>query len=498
MMKFKAADLKRDFSDNDACLEWLKNQLYPKGIECPNCKKITRHHKSSTKPYYICNVCGDHVHPTAGTIFQKSSTPLKIWFQVIGKMAETKCKVSAREIQREFGVTYKTAWRMVRKSKEFIKENHLLSDDKEILSGVINTESPSIPEMGKDTVLKVSNVSYRECYSGIDTTQDESARKYYSKRDRTARLLKLQMLLSQNPQGLYIEEIANKCSISKRTAYRDLMALESELGVPIWEEGSRRGVTDGYFLPPVNFTLPEAIIIFIAQRTMRKTERIYNPTIASLFTKLNSIVPTPLGKKIQYSLEYVEKQPPEEKRKIDNMNKLMQAWLSQHKVKINYQYRDEEKPLERIIEPRFFEPSITGGLYLIAFCHLKKAVCAFKLKHVVGEVNILPDSYEIPEDFNAEKLLDEAWGVHFENDIETVKLHFKPGEDNSILETYIHPSQTIEALEDGSVIISLKVRDSIRFRNWILGWGDSLEVLEPQTLRNQIRDSIKSLAHIYS
>jgi predicted DNA-binding transcriptional regulator YafY len=95
------------------------------------------------------------------------------------------------------------------------------------------------------------------------------------------------------------------------------------------------------------------------------------------------------------------------------------------------------------------------------------------------------------------KLLNDAWGVGFENEIETVKLYLKPSADISILETRIHPSQTIEMLEDGSVIISLKVRDSVRFQNWILGWGDSVEVLEPQTLRNQIRDSIKLLSNIY-
>ena len=57
------------------------------------------------------------------------------------------------------------------------------------------------------------------------------------KTDRTARLLKVEHLLYQNPKGLMIEEIARLCGVSKRTTYRDLKALESELSVPIWEEG---------------------------------------------------------------------------------------------------------------------------------------------------------------------------------------------------------------------------------------------------------------------
>ena len=86
--------------------------------------------------------------------------------------------------------------------------------------------------------------------------------KSYMKRDRTARLFRVQMLLSEYPHGIRVEEIADKCSISKRTAYRDLNALESELGVPIWEEGNKRGVAEGYFLTPISFTRVEAMDFF--------------------------------------------------------------------------------------------------------------------------------------------------------------------------------------------------------------------------------------------
>ena len=93
--------------------------------------------------------------------------------------------------------------------------------------------------------------------------------KTFQKRDRTARLLKLQLLLSQYPNGIRVEKIAEKCSVSKRTAYRDLIALESELGVPLWEEGNKRGVAEGYFLPPIRFTQIEAANLFLAIRLLR-------------------------------------------------------------------------------------------------------------------------------------------------------------------------------------------------------------------------------------
>ena len=123
MIKFPVEKLAAGFADNEACLEWLKNQRYPDGIECPVCRKITKHHKVSKSPCYACDSCGHHIYPAAGTIFSKSSTPLITWFKLISKIYSSKGKISARQIQREFGMTYKTAWRMVKKIEEFLKEN---------------------------------------------------------------------------------------------------------------------------------------------------------------------------------------------------------------------------------------------------------------------------------------------------------------------------------------------------------------------------------------
>lgn len=120
-----------------------------------------------------------------------------------------------------------------------------------------------------------------------------------AKTDRTARLLKVEHILYQNPKGLMIEEIARLCDVSKRTTYRDLIALESELGVPIWEEGSKRGIVEGHFLPPVQFTLPEALNIFLAARLMLNYAHRYGPNMASTFIKLSSVVPPPLREQIQ-------------------------------------------------------------------------------------------------------------------------------------------------------------------------------------------------------
>ena len=114
-----------EYPDNDSCLEWLKNFLYPAGIVCINtkCKKfneITPHHKIKGRMCYSCDYCGNHVYPMANTIFEGSTTPLKYWYHAIFIMSSTRCGISAKQLQREIGVTYKTAWRMFNKIRDML------------------------------------------------------------------------------------------------------------------------------------------------------------------------------------------------------------------------------------------------------------------------------------------------------------------------------------------------------------------------------------------
>jgi transposase len=121
--KYTINDFNKDFPNDDTCLEWLKNYLYPDGIYCEKCKKITKHYRVSGRTAYACDMCGNHIYPMAGTIFEKSVTPLRLWFYAIFLMSATRCGISAKQIQRETDVTYKTAWRMFKQIRSLLQEN---------------------------------------------------------------------------------------------------------------------------------------------------------------------------------------------------------------------------------------------------------------------------------------------------------------------------------------------------------------------------------------
>jgi transposase len=138
MERYGLRDFERDFPDDDACLEWLREYLYPEGIFCKVCDAVTKHHRVRSRPSYSCDRCGRHEHPTAGTIFQDSRTPLRLWFRAIFLMAQTRCGISAKQIERDLGVTYKTAWRM------FHLIRSLLVEDVTDLDGAVEVDETYI------------------------------------------------------------------------------------------------------------------------------------------------------------------------------------------------------------------------------------------------------------------------------------------------------------------------------------------------------------------
>jgi transposase-like protein len=122
-LRYTFLNFQRDFPTDDACLESIKEQRYPGGVaDCHKCEKPRKHYRVTGRTAFACESCGNHIYPLAGTIFEKSSTALRIWFHAMYLMGSTRCGISAKQIQRETGVTYKTAWRMFHQIRKLMHE----------------------------------------------------------------------------------------------------------------------------------------------------------------------------------------------------------------------------------------------------------------------------------------------------------------------------------------------------------------------------------------
>jgi transposase len=142
---FSFMEFMRDYPDDAACLEHLWRTRYaPDGehAECPKCERERVFRRYATKQgrqSWCCTGCGHHVHPTAGTIVEKSSTSLHLWYYAMYLMTSTRCGLSAKMLEREIGVSYKTAWRMLN-----LIRNKLMVDDTGPLCGDVEVDEASV------------------------------------------------------------------------------------------------------------------------------------------------------------------------------------------------------------------------------------------------------------------------------------------------------------------------------------------------------------------
>jgi transposase len=124
------------FPDDDACLSHIMEVRYGTRHVCGKCGVEGTFHKLANRRAFSCAHCGDHVYPTAGTIFQDSRTPLQVWFYAIYLFVTTRHGVSGKELERTLGVTYKTAWRMGQQIRKLMTA----ADSFETLKGHIEAD----------------------------------------------------------------------------------------------------------------------------------------------------------------------------------------------------------------------------------------------------------------------------------------------------------------------------------------------------------------------
>jgi transposase len=114
-MRFTVNQFNERFSTDDVCLDYMFEQTYGKMPVCSKCGVVEpSYYRVRSRKCYECKDCGYQLHPLANTIFHKSSTSLRDWFYVIYLFSVAKNGVSAKEVERHLGVTYKTAWRIAR------------------------------------------------------------------------------------------------------------------------------------------------------------------------------------------------------------------------------------------------------------------------------------------------------------------------------------------------------------------------------------------------
>lgn len=315
--------------------------------------------------------------------------------------------------------------------------------------------------------------------------------------------------LLANPQGVTIDDMAEKLAVDRRSVYR-IMNIIEELGFPIYDQRvwfdrrKRWKLMESYLKKLPNMSLPEVNLTFseiIALHMLKGQAGIFKGTeievyIRRAFEKLSMFVPKDtLGKidKIKALFISPSKKAKDYAGKEKIIEMVTQAVLEKKTCRIKYHSFSGDKIKSFLIDPlHFFEHE--GGLYLFvnatAYGHIR-ILAVERIK----EVTPTTSTFEYPSNFDPTENLESAFDITLEKPIQ-VKIWFSADQARYIKERTWSRTQRIEDQLDGSSILSMTTSGRRDIKRWVLSYGAEARLLEPEELRKEIASELNSaLSH---
>ncbi|UQZ33468.1 YafY family transcriptional regulator [Paenibacillus sp. PK3_47] len=307
--------------------------------------------------------------------------------------------------------------------------------------------------------------------------------------NKTDRMLAI-MLELQRSRRVRAGDLATKFETSVRTIYRDIQAL-SEGGVPVVSApGQGYSLPDGYFLPPVSFTAEEAVALLAGADFIRRHfDAYYSDSAAAGCAKLEAVLPERVradADRIRASMRLVPGGREDERGKA-GLEAVRRAVL--HKRKLRFLYGGYPAGKEDVRTDRTVHPYglalLQGAWVLIAYCELREAVRHFRLSRMDG-MELLEETFAVPAGFTYT-----AYTPPDDREL-VVKIRLSPAAARQVQEEgYFYIDSAEDAGEE--LELRLRVRRVEEILRWLLGWGAEARVLEPEFLRERVRQEAKKI-----
>jgi CRISPR-associated endonuclease/helicase Cas3 len=315
-------------------------------------------------------------------------------------------------------------------------------------------------------------------------------------------LKRIEDLLRVHKGGLIIAEIARRIGVNRSTVWRyytngDLSPLCYEMNA----DGRIRLDAEKLRFS-VNLDLEEAMAIHLAVRLFSKRMDRKNPKAASAIRQIGQEVKKrapKIGEAMSKSADLIDTDRQiQDATYIQVLKVLTKAWANSSKVHFRYVNEQTGKSSLHTVCPYFIEPYAVGqSTYLFGWADEKEEIRTYKIERI-EEIRVLPDTYEIPADFDADRYLADAWGIWTtKGEPERVVLRFSPRVSARVRESLWHHPQEIAETSAGYLLWEAQIANWLEMLPWILGWGAEVEVLEPSKLRDKVIDETRQMAEIY-
>ncbi|MGP0585605.1 helix-turn-helix transcriptional regulator [Paenibacillus timonensis] len=314
--------------------------------------------------------------------------------------------------------------------------------------------------------------------------------------NKTDRLLAIVLEL-QGRRVLRAEDLAAQFETSVRTIYRDIQAL-SEAGVPIiGTPGTGYSLMEGYFLPPIRFTIEEAVTLLIGTDFV---EQRFDDAYRDRAIVARKKIEVTLSERVRRETSRIRKslrllspsKPPASSNERENLDKIRRALFNGRKVRFHYSRKFPDstgnRHSERTVAP-YGLVHVEGAWMLVAWCDLRQDIRHFRLSRMT-ELIELDERFEIPEHFDLKEY------TPTDDRHLRVCLRFTPDIADKVKESNYPYVGDMKEHPDGMDVV-LRVRQLDELLPWVLGWGAGVIVLEPESLRNRIREEAQKMLNRY-
>ena len=314
---------------------------------------------------------------------------------------------------------------------------------------------------------------------------------------RSTRLLRIRDVLVRRG-SVSCAELARELGYSSRTIQRDLLALDTELNVPLVYEGRRWKIMPGTNLVfgPVRLTLQEARAVYFATRLMLRSADERDPDGMSALEKIADVLPDGIAGHMRRTVEEYNSLPADMEA-IEVLRRLTEAWAANRTASVSYRSAHAEEPRTFLLDPYILDHT-QSGTYVIGFSHEHGEVRTFKVDRILS-CEVTADDFEpdkVPE--IADRLRHSWGGVVFGEAEYDVTIDFTPAVAARIRESYWHPSQQLEDLPGGGIRLRVSLPSLLEITPWVRTWGPEAVVVEPKELRDDVAASLKAAAANYN
>jgi proteasome accessory factor B len=295
-----------------------------------------------------------------------------------------------------------------------------------------------------------------------------------------------------------VQELAAKFHTRRETIYRDLRALQ-DAGYPV--AGDERGRLSrprllSSHVPNIQFSASELKALLLAAQT--QTVRMKAEALSSAVSKLKALAETQqtssqagFGNMIEsWSSGSIDYRAHEGRIEI-----LMEAILRKRRCRVTYRKPTLPEPKSYEFDP-YRLLFVEGGLYVIGRVPRHSGTATLAIDRLQA-VNLSETEFVVNPDFDPQKCRQDAFGVSWEDPIDIV-LRFRSDQAAYVRERLWHPSQQIKDLAGGEIQLSFRAGGPFEIRRWILGWGDAVEVISPESLRLEIGNLLKEASNCYN